>query len=194
MDKFRRNIVVLEPSAIVYEGLYASISKSEYNYSFFCVDSFTELETLIIRKEISVVLINPVTMQNRTNEFKKLKSQYPEIRWIGIIYAFHDNAILKLFDSIFKITDDISVIIRKINKISGNKTSTNQNDEHLSEREVDVLRCLAKGLSNKETADTLNVSIHTINSHRKNIMDKTGIRSLAGLTIYAVTQNIISID
>jgi len=64
----------------------------------------------------------------------------------------------------------------------------------LSERETDVLRLLAKGLSNKEIADKLNISVHTVNTHRKNIMDKTDIRSLAGLTVYAVTKDIISLD
>jgi DNA-binding CsgD family transcriptional regulator len=56
------------------------------------------------------------------------------------------------------------------------------------------LHFIAKGFSNKETADKLNISIHTVNTHRKNIMEKTGIRSLAGLTVYAVSKGIISID
>jgi len=59
---------------------------------------------------------------------------------------------------------------------------------------MNVLRLLAQGLSNKEIADKLNISIHTVNTHRKNIMDKTDIRSLAGLTVYAVTKEIISLD
>ncbi|NCC99076.1 MAG: LuxR family transcriptional regulator [Bacteroidia bacterium] len=57
-----------------------------------------------------------------------------------------------------------------------------------------VLKWLAQGLSNKEIADKLNLSIHTVNTHRKNIMDKTGVRSLAGLTIYAVSKGIITLD
>ncbi|HPD95360.1 MAG TPA: helix-turn-helix transcriptional regulator, partial [Tenuifilaceae bacterium] len=64
----------------------------------------------------------------------------------------------------------------------------------LSKREIDVLKLLAKGFSNKEIADKLNISIHTVMSHRKNIMDKTGIRSLPGLTIFAVTKKIITLE
>ncbi len=194
MDKCRRNIVVLEPSKIVYEGLFASISQSEFDYAFFYVDSLIELETLMLKREISIVLINPGIVQNRSKEFSILKKQYSETRWIGIIYAYYDSSILKQFDNLFPITKDVSKLIRIINKICKNKTSDKLNDEHLTEREIDVLRWLAKGLSNKEIADKLNVSIHTINTHRKNIMDKTSIRSLAGLTVYAVSKEIISLD
>ncbi len=194
MDKCRRNIVVLEPSKILYEGLYVSISKSEYDYSFFCVDSLIELETLLIKREISMVLINPCIVQNRLKEFINLKKQYTKVRWIGIVYSFYDNSLLKQFDNIFPITEDVSKIIRIINKTCNNKSSDNPKDEHLTEREIDVLQWLAKGLSNKEIADKLNVSIHTVNTHRKHIMDKTGIRSMAGLTIYAVSKGIISLE
>lgn len=55
----------------------------------------------------------------------------------------------------------------------------------LSEREKDVLALVAKGLSSKEIADKLNISLHTVNSHRKNIVKKTNIKSVAGLTMYA---------
>lgn len=191
MDKYRKNIVVLEPSKIVYEGLYASISKSEYDCSFFHVDNFNELEILLKKREVSVVLINPQIVQNRLKEFTKIKKQAIGVHWIGIIYSFFDNSILKQFDNTFQITENISKIIKKINKICNHKSSTKTNDECLTERETDVLQWLAKGLSNKEIAEKLNISIHTINTHRKNIMDKTGIRSLPGLTIYAVTKEII---
>ena len=66
------------------------------------------------------------------------------------------------------------------------------NDSHeLSERERDVLILVARGLTNKEIASELNISPHTVISHRKNIVHKTGIRSVAGLTVYAVLNKLI---
>ena len=61
----------------------------------------------------------------------------------------------------------------------------------LSDREKDVLVCLSKGLKNNEIADTLNISVHTVITHRKNIVRKTGIKSVAALTVYAILNNLI---
>ena len=62
----------------------------------------------------------------------------------------------------------------------------------LSERERDVLILVARGFTNKEIASELNISPHTVISHRKNIVHKTGIRSVAGLTVYAVLNKLIN--
>lgn len=62
----------------------------------------------------------------------------------------------------------------------------------LSERERQTIAALARGLSNKEIADKLNISIHTVVSHRKNIIRKTGIRTAQGLTLYAFINDLIS--
>ena len=58
-------------------------------------------------------------------------------------------------------------------------------DCQLSAREQEILAFVAKGMSSKAIADALNLSVHTVNSHRKNISRKTGIRSVAGLAVYA---------
>jgi len=61
----------------------------------------------------------------------------------------------------------------------------------LSQREIDVLKQVALGLTNKEISDLLNISMHTVITHRKNITAKLGIKTIAGLTVYAVLNNII---
>ena len=69
------------------------------------------------------------------------------------------------------------------------------NSEHdLSPREIEVLILLTRGLINKEIADKLNISLTTVISHRKNITEKLGIKSLSGLTIYAVMHGYIEAD
>ena len=62
----------------------------------------------------------------------------------------------------------------------------------LSEREIDVLKAVALGLSNKEIAEKLFISINTVVTHRKNITEKLGIKTIAGLTVYALMNNFIS--
>ena len=71
---------------------------------------------------------------------------------------------------------------------------TKQEVEALSERELDVLIQVVKGLSNKEIADVLCISTHTVITHRKNITRKLNIHSTAGLTIYAIVNKLINLD
>jgi regulator of cell morphogenesis and NO signaling len=69
-----------------------------------------------------------------------------------------------------------------------------QEQETLSDREKDVLIEIVKGLSNKEIADTLCISVHTVITHRKNITRKLNIHSTAGLTIYAIVNKLINLN
>ena len=66
--------------------------------------------------------------------------------------------------------------------------------EELSAREKDILVSVAKGKLNKEIADEHNISIHTVITHRKNITRKTGIKTVAGLTVYALLNGLIDIN
>lgn len=67
-------------------------------------------------------------------------------------------------------------------------------DETLSDRERDVLVSLAQGLSNKQIAEDLSISINTVITHRRNIARKLQIHSPAGLTIYAIVNNLVDIS
>jgi len=77
-----------------------------------------------------------------------------------------------------------------------NQLSTSEYDAYrqLSDRERQVLQLLAEGNSTKEIAFKLHVSVKTIESHRQNIMNKLGIRTLAGLTKCAVREGLTSLD
>ncbi|MBQ4189237.1 MAG: helix-turn-helix transcriptional regulator, partial [Bacteroidales bacterium] len=66
--------------------------------------------------------------------------------------------------------------------------------EELSDREKEILVCVARGMLNKEIADQNNISIHTVISHRKNITRKTGIKTVAGLTVYAILNGLIDVN
>lgn len=61
----------------------------------------------------------------------------------------------------------------------------------ITEREADVIKHIAEGLSNKQIADKLFLSTHTVNTHRKNIMSKLGVNNTAGIVMYAVKNNLI---
>lgn len=67
-------------------------------------------------------------------------------------------------------------------------------ERELSAREIEVLTLITKGFINKEIADKLNISLTTVITHRKNITEKLGIKSVSGLTIYAVMNGYVEAD
>lgn len=86
-------------------------------------------------------------------------------------------------------TDRIIDIVKET--FSNSRTYSENQDNELSSREVDVLKCVVLGMSNKEIADKLFISIHTVITHRKNITAKLDIKSTSGLTIYAIMEGYI---
>ena len=69
-----------------------------------------------------------------------------------------------------------------------------EEDKDLSAREIEVLTLVSKGFINKEIADKLNISLTTVITHRKNITEKLGIKSVSGLTMYAVMNGYVDAD
>lgn len=67
-------------------------------------------------------------------------------------------------------------------------------DSVLSARETDILKEVALGYSNKEIADKLFISINTVITHRKNLTEKLGIKTISGLTVYAMMNKLINPD
>lgn len=63
---------------------------------------------------------------------------------------------------------------------------------NISEREIEIITLIAEGYSNKEVADKLFLSTHTVTTHRKNIMNKLGVNNTAGLVLFAVRENLVS--
>ena len=90
--------------------------------------------------------------------------------------------------------------ISRLMNMSAGKTGTDEADvrsepsSSLSEREKEVVAEVAKGLTNKEIADKLNLSVHTVTTHRKNISKKTGINSISGLTVYAIINKLVVLN
>jgi DNA-binding NarL/FixJ family response regulator len=76
--------------------------------------------------------------------------------------------------------------------LHGKQGISNCNGVVLTEREREIIAMIAEGLSNKEIADKLFLSTHTVNTHRKNIMNKLEVNNTAGLVMYAVREQILS--
>ena len=192
MDKSRINIAVIEPSQIIFEGISNILMKLKKNFYLYRFNDLEELKNSTSKLSFNVALINPSIIQNRLTDFMKLKSIQSNIMWIALVYSFFDDDILQKFDDTLSVTASLDQILHKLEQV--NSVSERNQQEDLSDREIEVLIQLVKGFANKEIADKLNISIHTVISHRKNITDKTGIKSLSGLTIYAITKKIIPLE
>ena len=86
---------------------------------------------------------------------------------------------------------DYNVIDDAIKSLIISAEDSKIKNHELSSREIDVLKEIASGKIIKEIADSLNISVNTVLTHRKNISSKLGIRSVSGLSLYAMMNGII---
>ncbi len=129
-----------------------------------------------------------------------LRSYFPSLsettKVCGIVTTLknhnHDNLYQKTF-SIYQEPNEIWEIVESLFENDEEEIQKGATGE-LSDREKEVLVQIVKGLTNKEIGEKLNLSIHTVISHRKNITRKLDIKSSSGLTIYAIMNNLISLN
>ena len=188
-------ILLTEPAQLISEGLTGTVQRSGIRSHFVIVSSLEMMEERLSAENFEIVILNPLFIQLDTRKLLLLKGQHPGIRFIALQYAYFEPKVLDLFDSVIRVTDPPTTIFNTIkNLISDDRPEVpGVSQEILSERETEVLKLLANGLANKEIADKLNISTNTVITHRKNISQKTGIKSVSGLTIFAVAQHIVSI-
>ena len=93
-----------------------------------------------------------------------------------------------------KLNELDSTGIRQLQHIITTDHQHQQNDSErlLTNRETEILKLIVQGLLNKEIADQLNISHNTVLTHRKNIISKTGIKTVSGLTFYCIRNGLIS--
>lgn len=196
MESCRFHIAIIETSQIIYEGLHAALFNSHAECKITRVDSLEELVKAMTAEKIEIVIINPQHIQNRLKEVKKIRKQFPAVLFIGIVTTLLEKEIQMAYNATYSIYDATEQIISGLCRMVEHTHTTERSneDETLSERETEVLILLLKGYANKEIGESLNISIHTVVTHRKNITLKTGIRSQSGLTIYAISKKIVSID
>lgn len=109
----------------------------------------------------------------------------------------HGNMSFPSSHKLLDLYDTEERIRRNLSQLLGNNGTDTQQSPYeydLSPREIEVLVLVTKGLINKEIADKLNISLTTVISHRKNITEKLGIKSVSGLTIYAVMNGYVAPD
>ncbi|HHV85624.1 MAG TPA: LuxR family transcriptional regulator [Petrimonas sp.] len=82
--------------------------------------------------------------------------------------------------------------IEDLNHTFSDEYKSRGSNKQLTNREIEVLKLIVQGRLNKEIADKLNISLNTVLSHRKNIISKTGIKTVSGLTFYCISNGYVS--
>ena len=187
-------VLICEPSEIITTGMTEIIQNLPGFDVVARLDSPDHLNERILSSDINIGIVNPMVFGFSDRDLvNQLIKEHPGLTMIALVTTLMDPAWLKPFHGVIEINDSRLSITNKLNEIlqSNGKQEKNNEDVELSKREIDVLVAVAKGMMNKEIADMMNISIHTVISHRKNITKKTGIKSVAGLTVYAMLNGLI---
>ena len=191
--KHRLRVVIAEPSAIVADGLRMMLDEAGGFQIAGTVSDPVMLDERLKVLDADIVIINPSMIDVR--RIRSLRSMMPSlhtVRLAAVVYSVFDDEFLRKFDTVFKIVDSPSSIIAGLRRLSEAAPDSRADAGYeLTEREEEILVSVARGLANKEIADKHHISIHTVISHRKNIARKTGIKTVAGLTVYALLNNLI---
>ena len=196
VDRAKKRILLIEPSLMVSKG-FTSVLDDAIGFQLVATSSnVNRLQEQLVSNRPDVIVFNPLIMsfQHRTS-IRSFFNISPEVALVALIYTFVDEWILAQFDAVLTVNDDQTQIVNKLNgiKISKNASDKNENEE-LSDRENEILGCVVKGMTNKEIAEKHFISIHTVITHRKNVVRKTGIKSVSGLTVYALLNNLITYE
>ena len=188
----RNRVIICEASEIIANGL-ADIVDSMAQFDVVArLESPERLSEKIVTTDANMLMVNPSLLGYEGKEILlKLGKEHPHLILIALVTTCLDHACLTPYNGIIELYDTKQKIINKLNEWVKDNSPKKNDDVELSKREMDVLVAVAKGMMNKEIADQMNISIHTVISHRKNITRKTGIKSVSGLTVYALLNNLI---
>lgn len=186
-------IVIAEPSPIVAAGLLRFFDDLNQIQVVSVVDNIDDLNDKMIVHNPDMLIVNPIMLgYTNNNAFKQINHISPDCICIALVTTYVDKSLLRYFKEIIELSDNKQKVNNKIFNLLNNDDAASQNESvDLSNRETDVLICVAKGMTNKDISDMLNISVHTVITHRKNIVKKTGIKSVSGLTVYALLNNLV---
>ncbi len=186
----KTKILIVEPSEVIVEGLKAVLGKQTRFSLLSPLADLDDIEGKCAALKPDVVIANPTLAPDVATLLRPLY-----LKTAALVYQYVEPWRLSGFDLAIDIRESAGTIVKHLVELIERKSEQNVSKKitnyDLTKRETAVLIEVAKGLTNKEIADKMNVSVHTVISHRKNIMHKTGIKSVAGLTVYAMLNNLI---
>ncbi|VAW28147.1 Transcriptional regulator [hydrothermal vent metagenome] len=152
------------------------------------------LTSILLKHKPDLLIIDPFSLspENATLPRKIRSSQNTLI--IALIQKEDKNKLSSDYDEVLFYEESKLALEKKLRHQAGNLQSNEATPKELSQREITILKLIVKGLTHQEVADKLFLSIHTVNTHRKNINRKLGIKTVSGLSVYAIMNHLIQME
>lgn len=188
-----KRIVIIEPYAIIAQGLKLMIEDIKgYEVSAIIADIHYIERIIPLRPDI--IIVNPALLDiKKRNDLDDILQRIPSALFAALVYQYVNPDVMRYFKTTIEISDGREKIAVKLRQLLETGEQPTESTE-LSDREKEILVAVAKGLTNKSIAEQYHLSVHTVITHRKNITRKTGIKSVSGLTVYAILNNLIDIQ
>lgn len=189
------NVFIIHPAEIIRKGL-ALLLQEYFKMEITQLSSINDLNSFsAINNNLIIVIIQKgLILPAETEERLRKNNQF---YLISLSASTDKEGVTQGYDydlNVLASNLEIQKLIQVIRKSASKSKIVHVENGDLTQREKDVIRQIALGLSNKEMADKLNISIHTVISHRKNITEKLNIKSISGLTVYAIMNNLLDIS
>jgi DNA-binding NarL/FixJ family response regulator len=189
------SFIIAEKSYLIRAGLYAVIAEFRGCDVVCEVNDEKDLNQKIAKFRPEIIIVNSELLTQNL----ELISLFRKKKISTKVIVLQNNSIFVdnhgIINKILEINQDKSVITKTIwEVIKTLNHSVNDKNDELSEREKEIVGQIALGKTNKQVADELFISSHTVVTHRKNIVRKLGIKTVSGLTVYAILNKIITIN
>jgi DNA-binding NarL/FixJ family response regulator len=194
----RIKFIVAEKSYLIRKGIISVINHISSAHVVAEMDNLDLINSHILKYHPDFIVINPNLIPEHLNFLNfEIKTDL-EKKAIAITSAPpYRRGLLKNFALVLDVNESKETLLNKIETFLEGSEAMNRgldNDNELSDREKTILKHVAKGQTNKEIAENLYLSAHTVITHRKNITAKLGIKTISGLTVYAILNNLVSLE
>ena len=190
-------IAIAETSVIIRGGLTAALKRlPNVKVQPLELLSIEALHDCVRTQCPDMLIVNPAFCDYfYIGKFRE-ETSGKKIRVIALVTSFVDASLLSKYDESISIFDDLERLSKKISGLLNvpSEEEDLENQDALSQREKEIVICVVKGMTNKEIAEKLFLSIHTVITHRRNISKKLQIHSAAGLTIYAIVNKLVTLN
>src|SRR3989339_294081 len=213
------SVVLADDHAIIREGLKSLLERRGITVSAIAKNGREAIESAVLHQPDVVIMDIAMPDLNGVEATAAIRREVPHVKIIGLSmhsgkhiidkmfasgasgYILKESAFEELYDAIqevlkgrFYLTPSIARMYVDSDENEFQSLEDISKSKGISKKEREVLQLVAEGLKTRDIAQRLNLSVKTVESHRRNMMKKLSIFTIAGLTKFAIQEGIIAIE